>query len=97
MLGYGKSQKGIIPRIADALFYIIKRKSEDESESSYKVVSSYLEIYNEEIRDLLNPRPPDDIQEPLAPKIRIKLERQLKQLLAENKKEEAHEGRKTEI
>ena len=89
MLGYGKSQKGIIPRIADALFYIIKRKSEDESESSYKVVSSYLEIYNEEIRDLLNPRPPDDIQEPLAPKIRIKLERQLKQLLAENKKEEA--------
>lgn len=48
MMGGGDS-KGIIPRLCDALFdTIAKRQS---SELSYKVEVSYMEIYNEKVRE----------------------------------------------
>ena len=47
-------QKGIIPRLCDALFSKI-HKNED-SETGFKVEVSYMEIYNEKVRDLLDPK-----------------------------------------
>jgi kinesin family member 1 len=54
---------GIIPRVCMALFYLIRRHYEtvegepgDSSSSrQFSVEASYLEIYNERIRDLLDP------------------------------------------
>lgn len=40
---------GIIPRSTDAIFRALKETNYD----SYKVTVSYLEIYNEDLRDLL--------------------------------------------
>jgi kinesin family protein 1 len=51
MLGYGEDQ-GIIPRTCADLF---SRISATEA-VDYQVEVSYLEIYNEKVRDLLNPR-----------------------------------------
>lgn len=51
MLGYGEDQ-GIIPKTCADLFSRISvTKAVD-----YQVEVSYLEIYNEKVRDLLNPR-----------------------------------------
>ncbi|XP_023932076.1 kinesin-like protein KIF13A [Lingula anatina] len=47
-------QKGIIPRLCDALFEQITN-NQDES-LSYKCVVSYMEIYNEKVHDLLDPK-----------------------------------------
>jgi len=44
------------------------------------VDASYLEIYNEQIRDLLAPAPTEADYIPLKPKERIKLETELKKL-----------------
>ncbi|XP_018096503.1 kinesin-like protein KIF13A isoform X2 [Xenopus laevis] len=45
---------GLIPRLCCALF---ERTSEEESDSqSFKVEVSYMEIYNEKVRDLLDPK-----------------------------------------
>ncbi|KAE8598010.1 hypothetical protein XENTR_v10016675 [Xenopus tropicalis] len=47
-------QPGLIPRLCCALF---QRASEEESDSqSFKVEVSYMEIYNEKVRDLLDPK-----------------------------------------
>ena len=46
--------KGIIPRLCDALFEGIQRL-ETES-TSFKVEVSYMEIYNEKVHDLLDPK-----------------------------------------
>ena len=43
-------QRGIIPR---AFEHIFEQIDVDEAETKYLVQASYLEIYNEEIRDLL--------------------------------------------
>ena len=43
-------QRGIIPRAFEHIFEAI---DVDEGETTYLVQASYLEIYNEEIRDLL--------------------------------------------
>ena len=43
-------QRGIIPRAFEHIFEAI---DVDEGETKYLVQASYLEIYNEEIRDLL--------------------------------------------
>lgn len=61
-LGSGKSytmmgtqdNKGIIPRLCDELFEYIARKQTDDL--SYKVEVSYMEIYNEKVHDLLDPK-----------------------------------------
>ncbi|ESO09326.1 hypothetical protein HELRODRAFT_73799, partial [Helobdella robusta] len=47
-------QKGIIPRLCDALFDEIVQST--DSETNFKVEVSYLEIYNEKVRDLLDPK-----------------------------------------
>ncbi|XKL66819.1 hypothetical protein PGB90_010239 [Kerria lacca] len=45
--------KGIIPRLCDALFDRIAKKQ--NTELTFKVEVSYMEIYNEKVRDLLDP------------------------------------------
>ncbi|KAJ8950363.1 hypothetical protein NQ314_007900 [Rhamnusium bicolor] len=53
MMG-SQDNKGIIPRLCDALFgQIAKQQS---SELMYKVEVSYMEIYNEKVHDLLDPQ-----------------------------------------
>ncbi|BES87666.1 Kinesin protein 1B [Nesidiocoris tenuis] len=47
--------KGIIPRLCDSLFDRIAKCQ--SAEQSYKVEVSYMEIYNEKVHDLLDPKP----------------------------------------
>ncbi|KAG5312244.1 KI13B protein, partial [Acromyrmex insinuator] len=54
MMGSGDN-KGIIPRLCDNLFDMIAKQQ--SSELSYKVEVSYMEIYNEKVHDLLDPKP----------------------------------------
>ncbi|PBC26092.1 Kinesin protein KIF13A [Apis cerana cerana] len=54
MMGSGDS-KGIIPRLCDNLFDMIAKQQ--SSELTYKVEVSYMEIYNEKVHDLLDPKP----------------------------------------
>jgi hypothetical protein len=49
----GSDSFGIIPRVIKSLFEIIELKEED-SNSTYKVQVQFLEIYGEDIRDLLD-------------------------------------------
>lgn len=53
MMGYGK-EAGVIPRICQDMFERIKTLQKD-SNLNCTVEVSYLEIYNERVRDLLNP------------------------------------------
>jgi kinesin family protein 1 len=53
MMGYGK-EYGIIPKICQDMFERITEMQKDKN-SSCTVEVSYLEIYNERVRDLLNP------------------------------------------
>lgn len=63
VLGSGKSytmmgsqeSKGIIPRLCDNLFSAIANKTTQDL--MYKVEVSYMEIYNEKVHDLLDPKP----------------------------------------
>jgi len=48
-------QKGIIPQLCDALFEQI-RKDAQSDEQSHTVEVSYMEIYNEKVHDLLDPK-----------------------------------------
>ncbi|XP_022106893.1 kinesin-like protein KIF13A isoform X4 [Acanthaster planci] len=50
-----EDNKGIIPRLCDTLFERIAQ-NEDDTSLSFKVEVSYMEIYNEKVRDLLDPR-----------------------------------------
>ena len=47
-------EKGIIPRLCDSLFDQIAGNMDSTVE--YKVEVSYMEIYNERVRDLLDPK-----------------------------------------
>ena len=61
ILGSGKSftmmgiqsDKGIIPRLCNSLFTYIDA-NEKKQELAFKVEVSYMEIYNEKVRDLLD-------------------------------------------
>ncbi|CAG9759456.1 unnamed protein product [Ceutorhynchus assimilis] len=53
MMG-SQDSKGIIPRLCDTLFDLIAKRQ--NSELSYKVEVSYMEIYNERVHDLLDPQ-----------------------------------------
>lgn len=53
MMGSNDS-KGIIPRLCDSLFESITDKQTEEL--SFKVEVSYMEIYNEKVHDLLDPK-----------------------------------------
>lgn len=47
--------QGIIPRLCNAMFSKIDSHCDDES-LAYKVEVSYMEIYNEKVHDLLDPK-----------------------------------------
>ncbi|KAL8951125.1 MAG: hypothetical protein Q9222_002869 [Ikaeria aurantiellina] len=53
MMGYGE-EAGVIPRICKDMFERIAKFQQDKN-LTYTVEVSYLEIYNERVRDLLNP------------------------------------------
>lgn len=53
MMGAGE-QPGIIPRFCTELFDRISKAASDEK--LFKVEVSYMEIYNEKVRDLLDPK-----------------------------------------
>lgn len=46
--------KGVIPRVFDHIINII---DSDDSGKTYLVMCAYIEIYNEEVRDLLGDNP----------------------------------------
>lgn len=54
MMGYGE-EAGVIPRICQSMFERINEYQEKDVNLKYTVEVSYLEIYNERVRDLLNP------------------------------------------
>ncbi|BGP14893.1 hypothetical protein JCM10213v2_002848 [Rhodosporidiobolus nylandii] len=54
MMGYG-ADRGIIPLICEALFERIKERTAGVEGLTYTVEVSYTEIYQEKVRDLLNP------------------------------------------
>ncbi|GAA6061161.1 hypothetical protein JCM10212_005747 [Sporobolomyces blumeae] len=54
MMGYG-SDRGIIPLICEALFDRIHERESQEEGLKFTVEVSYTEIYQEKVRDLLNP------------------------------------------
>ncbi|KAF8164906.1 kinesin-like protein [Crassisporium funariophilum] len=55
MMGYG-ADKGIIPLTCLELFERVRDKSAQDKNLSFTVEVSYIEIYNEKVRDLLNPK-----------------------------------------
>ncbi|KAK4636195.1 Kinesin-like protein [Fulvia fulva] len=54
MMGYGE-EEGVIPRICRDMFERIEGLQSQDKNTSATVEVSYLEIYNERVRDLLNP------------------------------------------
>jgi kinesin family protein 1 len=58
-MGYGEDI-GIIPRTCCELFNRIANSTEENL--TYRVEVSYIEIYNEKVRDLLNPKNKDNLK-----------------------------------
>jgi hypothetical protein len=76
-MGYGED-KGVIPRICESLFYF---KNRTPNPDNFKVDACYLEVYNEQISDLLCPAPKEQELVFLSAKERIKVETKLNKLL----------------
>ncbi|KAJ2729673.1 hypothetical protein H4S00_000368 [Coemansia sp. D1744] len=55
MMGGSGRDAGLIPRISQQLFARIGSECQQDKRLSFRVEVSYLEIYNERVRDLLNP------------------------------------------
>ncbi|THH01771.1 hypothetical protein EW026_g1020 [Hermanssonia centrifuga] len=55
MMGYG-ADKGIIPLTCSELFVRVADKKAADPNVNFTVEVSYIEIYNEKVRDLLNPK-----------------------------------------
>ncbi|CAE6516175.1 unnamed protein product [Rhizoctonia solani] len=55
MMGYG-ADKGIIPLTCSELFDRMERQRASDPHVNFVVEVSYIEIYNEKVRDLLNPK-----------------------------------------
>ncbi|THH18020.1 hypothetical protein EW146_g2885 [Bondarzewia mesenterica] len=59
ILAYGQTDgldKGIIPQTCSELFVRVKDKKARDPHCDFTVEVSYIEIYNEKVRDLLNPK-----------------------------------------
>mmetsp|Transcript_32049 Transcript_32049/g.90145 ORF Transcript_32049/g.90145 Transcript_32049/m.90145 type:complete len:744 (+) Transcript_32049:214-2445(+) len=52
-----ESNPGIIPRLTKRLFEVIDNDPREDPASEVRLGVSFLEIYNEELKDLLDPRP----------------------------------------
>lgn len=52
-----ENNPGIIPRLTAQLFEIYDQDEREEPASEMRISLSFLEIYNEELKDLLDPRP----------------------------------------
>ena len=55
MFGGGEGKEGVIPRAASDIFESIGRSTEARE---FSITASFLEIYREQLRDLLNPGGP---------------------------------------
>jgi centromeric protein E len=53
-LSLGSENFGIIPRVVWQLFDMIQQRELEDSRNTYKVHVQFIEIYGEEIRDLLD-------------------------------------------
>jgi len=53
IIGYG-ADKGLIPRVCEEMFVRINEMIAKDSRVSFAVEVSFMEIYNEQINDLLN-------------------------------------------
>ena len=51
------SCKGIVPRAITDIFDAVDRKAQENHSYESSLTVSFLELYNEELIDLLNPRP----------------------------------------
>ena len=49
------SFSGVVPQFCEAIFQGIEGKKTEGSETEFEVTFSMLEIYNEQVRDLLDP------------------------------------------
>lgn len=47
---------GIVPRFTENLFKVLKNHKQQDQDKQYQVKVSFLELYNEDIIDLLNPK-----------------------------------------
>jgi kinesin family protein 1 len=76
MVGYG-ANKGIVPLVCDEMFKAIERSKGDSSGKRYQITCTMLEIYNEAIRDLLNPsiNPPGGLKVRSQPGIGVYVEK----------------------
>ncbi|XP_006815172.1 kinesin-like protein KIF28 [Saccoglossus kowalevskii] len=54
IVGYGPN-KGIVPMFCEEMFVGIEKKQSEGTKTEFEVTFSMLEIYNEQVRDLLNP------------------------------------------
>ena len=60
-------EAGVIPRVASAVFAALARRSAEAPDYTSSVKVQYLELYNEELRDLLAaPAPADADGKPAA-------------------------------
>ena len=49
----GNSERGLIPRICQTMF--AKMQQSTDNSTTFRTEASYLEIYNEKVKDLLGP------------------------------------------
>ena len=54
MMGHGGND-GLIPRICEKMFHQMRDNSEEDDGLSFRTEVSFLEIYQERVRDLLRP------------------------------------------
>jgi hypothetical protein len=57
---------GIIPRVIKNLYRMIDDKEQQDVNSTYKVFVQFLEIYGEDIRDLLDETKTSKVRSPVA-------------------------------
>lgn len=54
-LRLAEEEYGIIPRVIQTIFELIQQKESEDANSTFRVRVQFLEIYGEELRDLLDP------------------------------------------